>query len=92
MKYKFYEDIPNIPETLSMDGEWVKYRESNTHLYFKELNWIAKNTNTKASDYVVDDWTFGDPVVFHKTKGYWGYLLSDFYLHFDLDDWDGFAN
>lgn len=92
MKYKFYEDTPNIPETLSIDEEWVKYRESNTHLYFKELSWIAKNTDTKASDYFVDDWTFGDPVVFHKVTGYWGYLLSDFYLYFDLDDWEGFVN
>lgn len=89
MKYKFYEEKPCITETLSLDDEWVKYRDSNTHLYFKEINWIAYNTNTKVSDYFVDDLTFGDPVVFHVVNGYWGYLLNVFYYYFDTDDWNG---
>jgi hypothetical protein len=91
MKYKFYEQ-PEKQEILSLGQEWVKYRESNTPLYFKELQWIAKNTNTKVEDYFVDDWTFGDPVVFHKADGYFGYLLSDFYLYFDTDDWESYTS
>lgn len=91
MKYKFHEATPDIPEIISYDHEWVKYREENTRFYIKELQWIANNTNTKTIDYVVDDWTFGDPVVFHKTNGYFGYLLSDFYMYFDIDDWNSYC-
>lgn len=70
MKYKFYEE----------PSEWADKRQ-----YTQEINWIAKNLNLKVSNFMVDDETFGEPVLFYEGK-YFGYLDNRFYWCFDRDD------
>ncbi len=71
-----------------MDIYYNEMQTENTFtLYWKEVNWIAKNTGLDVCKFSVDDMTFGDPVVFYGGK-YQGYLLSDFYDAFVKDDFD----
>ena len=81
MKYKFHEELPSYDP----NGEVWANKES----YIKEINWIAKNKGLDVNKFRVDDFTFGEPVVFYDGR-YFGYLDSLFYYHFDTDDWDGY--
>ena len=86
MKYKFHELEPSYE--LSSDGrKWPDEACNNTFtLFWQEINWIAKNMNLDVNKFKVDDMTFGDPVVFYDGQ-YFGYLLRDFYLAMDMDEW-----
>lgn len=88
MKYKFHEEPPTL-KTNDDDRKWPEQACDNTHMFSKEICWIAKNLNLDVNKFRIDDMTFGDPVVFYDGK-YFGYLLDDFYYAMDTDDWNEF--
>lgn len=60
-------------------------REDGIKIYWKEINWIAKNLSLEVNKFSVDCMTFSDPVVFYK-EIYYGYLDDWFYQCYDKDD------
>ena len=80
MKYKFYDDPPEL--NLNDPAEWADGRK-----YTKEINWAAKNMNLDVNKFRVDDVTFGDPVLFYQDRCV-GYLDNLFYRAFDVDDFE----
>lgn len=68
-------------------------RTENTFtLYWKEINWIAKNLGLDVNKFKIDDITFGyEPVIFYKDE-YYGYLDHRFYKFYDAGDFDAWYN
>ena len=70
----------------------IDYNEMQTEntftLYWKEVNWIAKNLGLDVNKFKIDDITFGgEPCIFYKDE-YYGYLDNLFYECYDNDDFD----
>lgn len=65
----------------------MKTKNTST-LYWKEVNWIAKNLGLDVNKFKIDDVTFGgEPCIFYKNK-YYGYLDRFFYECYDNDDFN----